>query len=87
MEPGDWLAGKSLMELALSKEGVLVLGVGHPDGHYSGAPQAADVVRAGDVLILYGAIERLAELDRRRAGTGGERAHQEAVAALQGAGK
>lgn len=79
IEPQDWLADKSLVELSLPKEGVLVLGVSRPDGVYVGAPTAATVIAAGDTLVLYGPIDRLAELDQRRAGHRGETAHQEAV--------
>ncbi len=78
IESGDWLAGKTLSETALSKEGVLVLGIQSQDS-YIGAPRADDRIQAGDVLILYASAARIAELDQRTAGTGGERAHQEAV--------
>ena len=78
IEPGDWLAGKTLSETALSKEGVLVLGIQRQDS-YIGAPRAGNRIQAGDVLILYASAARIAELDQRTAGTVGERAHQEAV--------
>jgi hypothetical protein len=35
-------------------------------------------VRPGDRLILYGRIPRIAEIDARRKGEGGNRAHREA---------
>jgi len=79
IESGDWLDGKSLIEAALPKEGVLVLGIQRSDGSYVGAPRASDQMRAGDTLILYGLSSRIAELDQRSAGYGGERAHSEAV--------
>ncbi len=79
IEPGDWLDGKSLIEAALPKEGVLVLGIQRADGPYIGGPRASDQIRAGDTLILYGLSHRIAELDQRSAGYGGERAHSEAV--------
>lgn len=79
VEAEDWLAGKSLQELALPREGVLVLGIGRSDGAFLGTPHADDKVMAGDVLVLYGSIEHLDELDQRRAGSGGEKAHHEAV--------
>lgn len=79
IEPGDWLDGKSLIEAALPREGVLVLGIQRPDGSYIGTPRASDQIRAGDTLILYGPSRRIAELDQRSAGYGGERAHSEAV--------
>jgi hypothetical protein len=78
VEPGDWLDKKSLLEAALSREGLLVLGIQFEDGTYSGAPRAVDTIHAGDTLILYGRIERLKELDQREASLG-ESAHQKAV--------
>ena len=79
IEPGDWLVGKSLIEAALPKEGVLVLGIRRPDGTYIGAPRARDRITAEDTLILYAASRRLAELDQRTAGYSGERAHSDAI--------
>jgi MFS family permease len=79
IEPGDWLDGKSLIEAALPKEGVLVLGIERSDGTYIGTPRAKDLIRSGDNLILYGLSTRIAELDQRVAGASGERAHSKAV--------
>lgn len=78
VEPGDWLDGKHLHEAALSREGVLVLAIQRHAGAYIGAPRATDTIQAGDILILYGLIERLRELDQRTAASG-ETAHQEAI--------
>ena len=74
----DWLDQKSLRDAALSNEGVLVLGIQFHDGSYSGAPQADDIIHAGDTLILYGRMERLKELDQRGA-SAGETAHRQAM--------
>ncbi len=79
IDPGDWLDGKSLTEVALPKEGVLVLGIQRAQAAYIGTPRATDRIQAEDILILYGLSRRIAELDQRRAGYGGERAHSEAV--------
>ncbi len=81
VEPGDWIDGKTLAAAALSHEGVLVLGIQRQSGGYVGAPRADDAVHAGDVLILYGAVARIEELDQRKAGTG-DAAHRQAVAEL-----
>lgn len=82
VEDGDWLAGKSLMELNLAHEGVLVLGVQRADGSYEGAPKGPTRVHADDVLVLYGPSERLEDLDLRPAGHVGDAAHRDAVQAL-----
>jgi hypothetical protein len=79
VEYGDWLAGKTLREAALSHEGVLVLGIQQADGLYLGTPRAGDEIRPGDMLILYGRADLLKELDGRAMGEG-ELAHRTAIA-------
>lgn len=79
VRPEDWLDRKTLQEAALSREGVLVLGIQPAAGTYIGTPCAADIIHAGDTLVLYCRIDRLRELDQRNASSG-ESAHQEAVA-------
>lgn len=81
VDPGDWLVGKTLEAAALSHEGILVLGIQRPDGRYIGAPRASDTICAGDILVMYGTVNRLRELDERKAGTG-DAAHQQAVREL-----
>ncbi|GAB1400842.1 hypothetical protein MASR1M66_22980 [Aminivibrio sp.] len=66
-------------ESALPREGVLVLGISRPGGVYLGAPGGEDRITAGDTLILYSALTRVQELDRRRAGEEGESAHGRAM--------
>ena len=73
--PEHWIAGRSLEDLQLRREGVAVLGIQKPDGSYSGVPNGATVIRPGDVLVLYGHTTVLGELGRRRAGPGGDEAH------------
>lgn len=64
---GDWLAGKTLAELDLPTEGVLVLGI-RRDGSYIGAPRPDTETRPGDTLVLYGKQDRLRELAGREVG-------------------
>lgn len=79
VEKKDWLAGKSLLNLRLPSEGVLVLGIQREEGVYLGTPTANIVVEPGDTLILYGPIDRVEELDQRRRGRKGDEAHEEAI--------
>ena len=79
VEPDDWLADRTLLELNLPAEGVLVLGVQRHGGAYVGAPTGKTEIRAGDTLILYGLIERLDELDARKADRAGAAARRAAV--------
>lgn len=78
---GDWIAEKPLLDCRLSDEGVLVLGINRRTGKYIGSPNGQTTVKAGDVLSLYGPIERLEELDLRKQGYMGDRAHRIAVKA------
>lgn len=80
IEAGEWLAGKSLRELDLRSEGVLILGVTRPDGSYVAVPRFDTRIEANDTVIAYGPGERLCELDRRSAGPEGDRRHREVAA-------
>ncbi len=79
VEPGDWLVDKALAELRLSDEGILVLGIRTQDGQFHGTPRGDDVIHVSDTLIVYGDLDDIAELDRRRAGRAGDKEHQQAV--------
>jgi hypothetical protein len=76
---GDWLADRTLADLGLRDEGVAVLGITRRDGRYVGAPTGATSLRPGDVLVVYGRDDSLAELDDRRAGPSGDHLHQLSV--------
>lgn len=79
VSPDNWLAGKTLRELKLSQEGILVLGIRRPDNLFVGAPTGPSPIRAHDALIIYGPIERLEEIGARPAGPAGAQAHETAV--------
>jgi hypothetical protein len=81
IDASDWLEGSSLSELQLSQEGVVVLGVRHADGSYSGAPTGRLVLRTGDVVIVYGLTAALDEVQGRRVGAAGDAAHRRATTA------
>jgi hypothetical protein len=78
--PGGWMTDRTLGELRLRDEGVLVLGIVRRDGSYIGVPTKHTRIEAGDILVLYGRDGRFAELTARRAGPGGDEAHRQAVA-------
>lgn len=80
VQEGDWLAGRTLQELRLPQEGVMVLGIELPNGEYVGTPLSTRPSEAGQILLLYGRDRALAKLDTRRPGVGGELAHGEAIA-------
>jgi hypothetical protein len=75
VEPGDWMANRTLMEMQLTDEGVLVLGVTKPDGGYLGAPRGHYRLAPDDKVVLYGPRRVLADLDQRRTGSRGNWRH------------
>lgn len=78
VRPGDWVAEKSLIQLRLPDEGIVVLGVLRDDETYVGAPEGTTVIRTGETLVVYGQRHRLKELDDRPDGPEGDRAHERA---------
>ncbi|MFH1037763.1 MAG: TrkA C-terminal domain-containing protein [PVC group bacterium] len=79
VEPHDWLENKTIEEVNLKDEGILVLGVTRSDGTYIGAPARSTKIVAGDVLLLYGRSSSFEQLDERRKGIQGDAEHQDAV--------
>jgi hypothetical protein len=79
VQAGDWVAGKTLGELRLRDEGIVVLGITRADGSYVGVPQFDTEIRPGDTLLAYGRGTRLRELDQRPAGPAGDAAHEGAA--------
>lgn len=83
VRPGCWLNDRSLGELRLRDEGVVVLGVYRQvDGRevYIGAPRSDFIIREGDRLVCYGPEDVLRELPERIKGPKGDREHTLAVA-------
>jgi K+/H+ antiporter YhaU regulatory subunit KhtT len=79
VEEDDWIAGRSLADLKLRDEGVVVLGIHRRGEEYLGVPHGDAVPRPGDIVIVYGRTDRIEDLDRRRRGGAGDRAHAAAV--------
>ena len=80
VQPCEWLAGRTLAEAGLSKEGILVLGIECPGGQFIGAPAEDTEIRERDRLLLYGRTPRIAEIDRRQSDDDAEQSHLAAVA-------
>jgi len=80
VQSGDWLAGRSLGELGLRREGIVVLGVTRKNGRFIGVPDGDTIIKADDVLILYGRAEGIRDLDERQHGYTGNMAHQQKMA-------
>ena len=77
----DWLANRPLVDLSLSQEGILVLGIRRADGAYLGSPTGKTLILPDDALILYGRHPLLSELSHRERGGIGEGAHRQALTA------
>ncbi|MCO6437562.1 MAG: TrkA C-terminal domain-containing protein [Phycisphaerae bacterium] len=80
VQPNDWMSGRTLAELGLREEGVLVLGIQPRSDAYVGAPTRNTRIHPGDTMLLYGRDRTLASLDRRKKEIGGQLAHVDAVA-------
>ena len=74
-----WITGRTLGDLRLRDEGILVLGIVRGDGSYLGVPTKQTRIEPGDTLILYGRDGRFVELTGRPAGVEGDEAHDAAV--------
>ncbi|MBL6991966.1 MAG: TrkA C-terminal domain-containing protein [Bacteriovoracaceae bacterium] len=74
VQDGDWLSSKTLNELKLGEEGVLVLAL-ERDKDFLGVPVGTIIIKPGDLLILYGRETAIKNLDRRKTGQEGDKEH------------
>ncbi|SMO96745.1 TrkA-C domain-containing protein [Fodinibius sediminis] len=79
VEQQDWLADKTLNDLQLHDEGILVLGIKRSNGEYIGAPRGETKIYNDDTVTLYGRAALLESLDDRQKGQSGDQKHAEAV--------
>ena len=83
IKQGSWLEGKTLQELKLNEEGVLVLAVYRKVKGKEvllGAPRGDLKLISGDTLVCYGPEDVLSKLPERLRGARGDLEHLEAVA-------
>ncbi len=62
IDPDHPFIGRSLMELALSRRGVLVLGIYRESGEFLGTPHKDSKILAGDVLTVYGREQQIRDV-------------------------
>lgn len=79
VESDDWVVNRSLKELKLSHEGIMVLGIQREKGNYIGTPAGNTKVLPKDVLTVYGKASSFDSLDTRKKGAKGDMEHKEAV--------
>jgi K+/H+ antiporter YhaU regulatory subunit KhtT len=80
VDEDDWMAGRSLADLHLSNEGVMVLGITRKSGIYVGAPMGDTRVHPYDTLMVYGRASSIESLDKRKQGGNGDIDHSRMVA-------
>lgn len=79
LSENKWLAGKTLAELGLQEEGLLVLGIIKADGSYIGVPRGRYVLESQDDIVVYGRSDRVKEVTNRPRTLLSEQQHQENV--------
>lgn len=83
VQKNDWIDGRKLSESRLRAEGINLLGIKKPNGIYIGNPKPDTRLDYKDVLILYGRIEAIEDLDRRKHGLQGDIEHHQAIVEQQ----
>lgn len=74
-----WMTGRTLRDLRLADEGVLVLSVTRASGATIGTPEADTTLEVGDRILIYGHQQSLERLRSRTADSRGEEERQESV--------
>ncbi len=74
-----WMAGRTLAELELREEGIIVLGLKMPDGSYLGAPNGDCRVPPGATAVIYGRHSSIESLGQRKRAAAAEAEHRAAV--------
>jgi hypothetical protein len=75
----DWVANKTIGDLKLNEEGILVLAIQRKDGKYISAPTTSKMIMDGDVLTIYGTASACNSLDSRTRGLSGDKEHKKAA--------
>lgn len=75
----DWVTGRTIAELQLPEEGLLLLGINPNHADYVAYPDPDSRLASGDVVVLYGHTDAIADLDHRAMGDDGDAAHARAV--------
>lgn len=65
VQADDWVAGRTLRELRLREQGIVVLGIERLDGTFEGAPKGTSVAEPGDTLVVYGSDSAIQAVDSR----------------------
>jgi len=74
LEADNWMVGKTLREMRLTDEGIIVLSIMRETGNVFATPGPDTALRSTDKLLVYGHEDCLARLAERNA-RGGEQEH------------
>lgn len=72
----DWMANKTLKELNLRQEGIIVLGIDRHETDYLGSPNGTVVILAKDVITVYGKAAVIKSVFERKKDYKAEQEHQ-----------
>jgi len=76
----DWIHKKTLGDSNLRNEGVNVLGIQRHDGTFIGTPDGDTKIVASDQLMVYGRVENIRNLEKRKKDVSGDEEHEKAMA-------
>lgn len=63
---GDWMADKTLKQLNLRQEGLIVLGIDRKSHDYLGSPNGSAIILEDDVVTVYGKSEVIKSIFERK---------------------
>ena len=76
VQEDDWIVSKNLKELKIWSEGVLILSI-ERSGEFWGVPARDITILENDLIILYGRVSAIINLDNRKAGKQGDKEHHQ----------
>ncbi len=79
IENGDWVAGKTLRDSGLRKEGLTILGIQRADGTFEGEMTPDTRVHEQDNVLVYGRLASIESVDQRQRGGAGDLDHRRAI--------
>ena len=82
VKKNSWMKNKTLKELKLSSEGILIFSIQRrikDEDKFIGVPISSTITKAGDILTCYGQAEAIKRLSTRQKGQQGDKEHYKQV--------
>jgi Trk K+ transport system NAD-binding subunit len=79
VDEGDWVGKQTVATTDVAAEGIVVLGIECPGGHFVGVPAPDVEIRPDDVLLVYGRSQQVAALEQRGDDAAAAEAHNQAI--------